>query len=142
MPSLSVNSDSDDDVSSATSTGRGAWSRAMVYPFHPPNREASEQRNVAPQVTARAVAVEITRAPPAELEKYVYFGGSDAITEVRRALRINGRVMFEVHFDDLHTEMVSPIYSTVTVLPVLLELRRWPCSFASQELWLRSSLPH
>jgi len=82
----------------------------MIYPLRRPDLKDARQWPIADEIVTRAVAVEITKIPSAELRKYVDFGGTGAITEVLSALTIDGQVMFEVVFDDMHTEMVSSPY--------------------------------
>jgi len=110
MSDKSTISDSEDEGHSTNPMGRDVSNRTMIYPLHPLNLEDAQQWLIARKVVAKAVAVEITKVPPAELRKYVDLGGSGAITEVLSALTIDGQVMFDIAFDDMHTEMVSSSY--------------------------------
>lgn len=55
----------------------------------------------------RAVAVELTPAPPGTLDGYVEIKGSNVVLEVLREIQGEGSLGFQVRFDDKHTEVVS-----------------------------------
>jgi hypothetical protein len=55
----------------------------------------------------RAVAVELTAAPPGTLDGYVEIEGSDAVLKVLRQTQAESGLRFQVRFGDMHTEVVS-----------------------------------
>lgn len=56
------------------------------------------------------MAVEIPRASPEALDKYVAIEGATDISDVSRALRVNGEIVYEAEFGDTHTELVSMLF--------------------------------
>jgi len=55
----------------------------------------------------RAVAVELTPAPPGTLDGYVKIEGSDVVLKVLRKAQGESGLRFQVRFGDGHTEVVS-----------------------------------
>lgn len=55
----------------------------------------------------RAVAVELSPAPPGILDGYVDIKGSDVVLEVLREVQVDGGIGFQVRFGDRPTEVVS-----------------------------------
>ena len=89
-----------------TPPARIARSPGLFVSPSPP--QTSFTNNQAPSSgLRRAIAVELTPAPPGTLDKYVDIEGSDIVLKVLREVNGEGGPQFQVKSGDTHTEMVS-----------------------------------